>query len=234
MTPFSPHAPREGRAGSPDSFRLARDPQRAPGRVSRSLGRRRGAVPRAVGAQRQGARPALRPRRRSTIRSRSPCSSSTAPPEPVDLALPRRHVRARTRPSGASSSPFVVRYDAAVFTLGGFVPPDFPVGRTEIIPPAIDPESPKNLQLGARLAARVLEWIGVDTNRPLSPRSRGSTNGRIRSAWSTPTAWCAIGSPTSSSRSSARWRSTIPRVGACTAGSSARSKPTPTSTCSPT
>ncbi len=63
--------------------------------------------------------------------------------------------------------PFVVRYDAAVFTLGGFVPPDFPVGRTEIIPPAIDPESPKNLQLGARLAARVLEWIGVDTKRPL-------------------------------------------------------------------
>ncbi len=63
--------------------------------------------------------------------------------------------------------PFVVRYDAAVFTLGGFVPPDFPVGRTEIIPPAIDPESPKNLRLSARLAARVLEWIGVETKRPL-------------------------------------------------------------------
>ena len=39
--------------------------------------------------------------------------------------------------------------------------------RTEIIPPAIDPESPKNLQLGPRLATRVLEWIGVDTKRPL-------------------------------------------------------------------
>jgi trehalose synthase len=63
--------------------------------------------------------------------------------------------------------PFLVRYDAAVFTLGGFVPPNFPVKRTEIIPPAIDPESPKNLQLGARLATRVLEWIGVDTKRPL-------------------------------------------------------------------
>jgi trehalose synthase len=63
--------------------------------------------------------------------------------------------------------PFVVRYDAAVFTLGGFVPPDFPVARTEIIPPAIDPESPKNLDLGASLAARVVEWIGVETQRPL-------------------------------------------------------------------
>ncbi len=63
--------------------------------------------------------------------------------------------------------PFVVRYDAAVFTLGGFVPPDFPVARTEIIPPAIDPESPKNLHLSARLAARVVEWIGVETRRPL-------------------------------------------------------------------
>lgn len=63
--------------------------------------------------------------------------------------------------------PFVVRYDAAVFTLGSFVPPDFPLAHTEIIPPAIDPESPKNLPLGAQLAARVLEWIGVDTGRPL-------------------------------------------------------------------
>jgi trehalose synthase len=62
--------------------------------------------------------------------------------------------------------PFLVRYDAAVFTLGGFVPPDFPVRRVEIIPPAIDPESPKNLELGSKLAARVVEWIGVRTTRP--------------------------------------------------------------------
>ncbi|MDE3076078.1 MAG: glycosyl transferase family 1, partial [Chloroflexota bacterium] len=38
--------------------------------------------------------------------------------------------------------PFMAGYDAAVFTLGGFVPPGFPVQRVEIIPPAIDPESP--------------------------------------------------------------------------------------------
>jgi trehalose synthase len=44
--------------------------------------------------------------------------------------------------------PFLARYDAGVFTLGGFVPPDCPLGRIEIVPPAIDPESPKNLELG--------------------------------------------------------------------------------------
>jgi trehalose synthase len=63
--------------------------------------------------------------------------------------------------------PFVVRYDMAVFTLGGFVPPDFPVRRVEVVPPAIDPESPKNLELGDVLTTRVLEWIGVETRRPL-------------------------------------------------------------------
>ncbi len=62
--------------------------------------------------------------------------------------------------------PFVAGYDAAVFTLGGFVPPEFPIERVEIIPPAIDPESPKNIALGTVLATRVLEWIGVDTHRP--------------------------------------------------------------------
>ena len=64
-------------------------------------------------------------------------------------------------------APFVRRYAAAVFTLGGFVPPEFPVERIEIIPPAIDPQSPKNLELGTVLAERVLEWIGIDTRRPL-------------------------------------------------------------------
>ena len=64
-------------------------------------------------------------------------------------------------------APFLVRYDAAVFTLGGFVPPSFPVERVEIIPPVIDPQSPKNLELDAELMSRVLEWIGVDTARPL-------------------------------------------------------------------
>lgn len=63
--------------------------------------------------------------------------------------------------------PYLEGYDAAVFTIREFVPPDFPVQRVDIIPPAIDPESPKNFELDAGLARRVLEWIGVDVDRPL-------------------------------------------------------------------
>jgi len=63
--------------------------------------------------------------------------------------------------------PYVAGYDAAVFTLGSFVPPKFPVGRVEIIPPAIDPESPKNFALERGTARRLLQWIGVDLERPL-------------------------------------------------------------------
>jgi trehalose synthase len=62
--------------------------------------------------------------------------------------------------------PFLEPYDAAVFTLGGFVPPDIPIERVEIIPPAIDPCSPKNRPLRDEVMRGVLQWIGVDTDRP--------------------------------------------------------------------
>ena len=48
-----------------------------------------------------------------------------------------------------------------------FIPPDFPIARVEIIPPAIDPLSPKNMPLPDATARAVLEWIGIDLNRPL-------------------------------------------------------------------
>ena len=73
--------------------------------------------------------------------------------------------RSRTTRCGSSSA-LRRPYDAAVFTLGGFVPPDFPVARTEIIPPAIDPESPKNIDLGRAPRGPGVEWIGVETTRP--------------------------------------------------------------------
>ena len=58
-------------------------------------------------------------------------------------------------------------YDAAVFTMEEFVAPDIPVPRVEVIPPAIDPLSPKNMPLGDDTAEEVLEWIGVHSERPL-------------------------------------------------------------------
>src|SRR5918995_167264 len=63
--------------------------------------------------------------------------------------------------------PYLKGYDATVFTLGSFAPPGIPVERVEIIPPAIDPESPKNFELDARVASRLLRWIGVEVEQPL-------------------------------------------------------------------
>lgn len=101
--------------------------------------------------------------------------------DPQPLAIPRFHGRGETRwiwrchidtsePHPGLWEflrPFLDDYDAAVFTMPGFVPPRFPIERTEIIPPAIDPQSPKNFELGTATASRVLRWMGVDTERPL-------------------------------------------------------------------
>jgi trehalose synthase len=58
-------------------------------------------------------------------------------------------------------------YDAAVFTMEEFVPPDLPVQQVEMIPPAIDPLSPKNFDLPEDMAHQVLGWIGLRLGRPL-------------------------------------------------------------------
>jgi trehalose synthase len=58
--------------------------------------------------------------------------------------------------------PYLAEFDAAVFTMGEFVPPDMPVERVATIAPAIDPLSPKNLDLDLDTARQILDWIGVD------------------------------------------------------------------------
>ncbi len=62
---------------------------------------------------------------------------------------------------------FLGAYDAAIFTMREFIPPDFPIGQVDIIPPAIDPLSPKNLPLPEDIARDVLGWIGIRTDHPL-------------------------------------------------------------------
>jgi trehalose synthase len=61
----------------------------------------------------------------------------------------------------------LAEYDAAVFTMRSFVPPGLPVERVELMPPAIDPLSPKNLPIPQATAREVLDWIGIDPGRPL-------------------------------------------------------------------
>lgn len=63
--------------------------------------------------------------------------------------------------------PYVAVHDAAVFTMREFVPPGLESLALHVIPPAIDPLSPKNMSLPSHVARSVLGWIGVDLNRPL-------------------------------------------------------------------
>jgi trehalose synthase len=58
--------------------------------------------------------------------------------------------------------PFIADFDAAVFTMPEFVPPDLPVPRVRTIAPAIDPLSPKNIEIADRTANQILDWIGLD------------------------------------------------------------------------
>jgi trehalose synthase len=64
-------------------------------------------------------------------------------------------------------SPFVHEYNAAVFTMSEFVPPDLDLDVVAIIPPAIDPLSPKNLPIPDLLARRIIDWVGLSPDRPI-------------------------------------------------------------------
>lgn len=59
-------------------------------------------------------------------------------------------------------APQLEGFDAAVFTMPEFIPAGLPVPRTAVIAPAIDPLSPKNIDLDPRTANQILDWIGVD------------------------------------------------------------------------
>jgi trehalose synthase len=62
---------------------------------------------------------------------------------------------------------YVEEYDAAIFTMAQFVPPDLQLARIEFIPPAIDPLSSKNRELPADVARGAVAEFGVDVERPL-------------------------------------------------------------------
>lgn len=63
--------------------------------------------------------------------------------------------------------PFVQAYDAAIFTLPSYAKKDLRVGKIAIIPPAIDPLSPKNAPMSDEDARRIVELYGVDPDRPM-------------------------------------------------------------------
>lgn len=63
--------------------------------------------------------------------------------------------------------PFIQQYDLSVFHMAQYVPNAHRAPRPTIIPPAIDPLTPKNMSLSAEDAAYIVDQFGLDVERPL-------------------------------------------------------------------
>jgi len=63
--------------------------------------------------------------------------------------------------------PYIERYDAAIFTLPGYVKEDLKSPQIFSVPPAIDPLSPKNVDLPRETVDQILSRYGVDPKRPM-------------------------------------------------------------------
>ena len=65
--------------------------------------------------------------------------------------------------------PLVEDYDASLFHMQQYVPPKISENgeRVYIVPPAIDPLSPKNMALSPEDAAYVCDQFGIDVDRPM-------------------------------------------------------------------
>ncbi len=62
---------------------------------------------------------------------------------------------------------YLMGYDAAVFTMNEFVPPDLLTDHVRIIAPAIDPLTVKNRAMPYGTAMRTLQSIGLDPRQPM-------------------------------------------------------------------
>ena len=62
--------------------------------------------------------------------------------------------------------PYVEAYDAAIFTMQQYVKQDLRIGKIALVPPAIDPLSPKNAPMTDEDSRRVVQMYGVDPDRP--------------------------------------------------------------------
>jgi trehalose synthase len=62
--------------------------------------------------------------------------------------------------------PYITDYDAQIYTLKEYTPPGVDLPNLTIIPPSIDPLSPKNMALSPDDARYIANQFGVDTNGP--------------------------------------------------------------------
>lgn len=63
--------------------------------------------------------------------------------------------------------PFIEKHDTAIFTLKEYVKDDLKLKNIAIIPPAIDPLSPKNMELSQEVIENIVRKFKVDPNRPI-------------------------------------------------------------------
>jgi trehalose synthase len=78
----------------------------------------------------------------------------------VDSSEPNREVWSFLKP-------YIEDYDATIFTMEEFVPPDLNVNLIEMIHPAIDPFSSKNMELPSDIYRNAVANCGIDMRRPL-------------------------------------------------------------------
>ncbi|MGQ9675865.1 MAG: glycosyltransferase [Chloroflexota bacterium] len=62
--------------------------------------------------------------------------------------------------------PYVQHYNAVIFTLEDFVKSDLRGPRIAMIPPAIDPLSPKNMEISPEMTRELVQAHGIDPDRP--------------------------------------------------------------------
>jgi len=62
--------------------------------------------------------------------------------------------------------PYIADYDAQIYTMQEYTPPDVELPGVTLIPPAIDPLSPKNMALSREDATYIVGQFGVDVERP--------------------------------------------------------------------
>jgi trehalose synthase len=63
--------------------------------------------------------------------------------------------------------PFLEVYDSTIFTLKDYIKPDLESPRAFVVPPSIDPLTPKNFQLAPQAVNAILRQYGVDPDLPM-------------------------------------------------------------------
>ena len=95
----------------------------------------------------------------------------------ADLALPhrpRRAGRARSSAAGSSCEPYLEHVPRFVFSREAYVPECCDHGKSRVIPPSIDPFSPKNQELDERAVHTILVHAGLVEGPPPEPPTTAS------------------------------------------------------------